>query len=72
MAAGCSAHGNLGIAHKDFEMPEGSSKVLGVDGRIILNWIVKKTECEGVEWIHLTQDKKKRTCVTSAMKLMYP
>jgi hypothetical protein len=30
---------------------------LGVDGRIMLQWILKPTECEGMDWIHLAKDK---------------
>jgi hypothetical protein len=31
------------------------SEDLGVDWRIILKWILKDTECEGVDWIHVAQ-----------------
>ena len=30
---------------------------LGVDRRIILKWILKKCGWEGVDWIHLAQDR---------------
>jgi hypothetical protein len=30
---------------------------LGVDGRIILEWILREMGWEGVDWIHLTQDR---------------
>jgi hypothetical protein len=36
---------------------------LGLVGRIILEWILKK-KCEGVGWINLDQDKLKRRALT--------
>jgi hypothetical protein len=30
---------------------------LGVDGRIILEWIVKQMGWEGVDWVDLAQDR---------------
>jgi hypothetical protein len=30
---------------------------LGVDGRIILIWILGKESVKGAEWIHLAQDR---------------
>jgi hypothetical protein len=32
---------------------------LGVDGRIMLNWILKKKVVPGVVWIYLAQDRDK-------------
>jgi hypothetical protein len=29
----------------------------GVDGRIILRWIFRKWDVEGVDWIELAQDR---------------
>jgi hypothetical protein len=33
-----------------------NSEDLGVDGRIILEWILGEIGFEGVDWIHLAQD----------------
>jgi hypothetical protein len=30
-----------------------------MDGKITLIWILRDTGCEGVDWIHLAQDKDK-------------
>jgi hypothetical protein len=34
-----------------------NSEDLGVDGRTILKWIVRKAGMEVVDWFHLAQDK---------------
>jgi len=30
---------------------------IGIGGRIILDWILKEADCEGVDRIHLAQDR---------------
>jgi hypothetical protein len=45
----------------------------GIDGRIILRQIQKKYEREGVDWIHLVQDRYvKRNVVNTVMNLHVP
>jgi len=34
------------------------SEDVGVDGRIILDWILSEIGWEGVDWIHLAQDRE--------------
>jgi hypothetical protein len=49
------------------------SEDLGVDGRIILEWILVKKGWEGVDWIHLVQDKEQwRAVVNMVMNLRVP
>jgi hypothetical protein len=44
---------------------------LGIDGNIILKWIVKKVGWEGVYWIHLAQDRDKwQAVVNMVMNLL--
>jgi hypothetical protein len=44
----------------------------GVDGRIILNWILEKW-MEGMDWLHLAQDKERwRAVVNAVMNLRVP
>jgi hypothetical protein len=43
----------------------------GVDGRIILIWILRKWDVEGMDWIVLTQDKW-RALVYAVMNLRVP
>jgi hypothetical protein len=45
---------------------------LGIDGRIILNWIVEK-RWKGGDWIHLAQDGDRcRALVNTAMNVRVP
>jgi len=45
---------------------------LGVDGRIMLKWILKKS-AGGMRWIHLAQDKDRwRAFVNVVMNLRAP
>jgi len=45
---------------------------LGVDGKIILEWILGK-QWEGMDWIHLTRDRDQwRTLVNTVTKLRVP
>jgi hypothetical protein len=41
------------------EKPQGRDcfRDLGIDESIILNWILNKTGCECVNWIHLALDR---------------
>jgi hypothetical protein len=44
----------------------------GVDGRIVLKWIIKKRD-RGVDWIYLDQDRDRwRTFVNAVMNLRVP
>jgi hypothetical protein len=46
---------------------------IGLDGRIILRQIKKKYEREGVDWIHLVQDRYvRRNVVNMVMNLHVP
>jgi hypothetical protein len=46
---------------------------LGVDGRIILEWILKETGWEEVDWILLSRDRdEKRAVVNTVMNLWVP
>jgi hypothetical protein len=38
----------------------GHTEDLGLDGTIILKWVFKKIEWEGVYWINLAEDWDKR------------
>jgi len=40
---------------------------LGVDGRIILSWIIQEVGCEGTEWIHLAQDRDRWRALINAV-----
>jgi hypothetical protein len=43
---------------------------LGIDGRIILKWILKKYDRRTVEWVDLAEDRdKRRTRVNMILKL---
>jgi hypothetical protein len=47
-------------------------KDAGVDGRIILNWIIKKWD-GGMEWIDMAQDRDRwRALVNMVMNLRVP
>jgi hypothetical protein len=49
------------------------SQVLDLDGRIILEWILKKWFGKGVDWIHLNQDRdQRRDLVNTVMNLRVP
>jgi hypothetical protein len=45
-----------------------SSEDIDVDERIILEWILKEIGCEGVDWIHLAQDREEWRAVVNAVK----
>ena len=46
---------------------------IGVDGRIILNWILKEFGFGGMEWIDLTRDRDRwRAFVNAVMNLRVP
>ena len=45
----------------------------GIDGRIILKWILQKVGCGGIDWIELAQDRDRcRALVTAVMNLRVP
>jgi hypothetical protein len=45
----------------------------GLDGKIILKYIIKEVECRVIEWIELAQDRDRwRTLVNAVMKLRVP
>jgi hypothetical protein len=45
----------------------------GVDGRIMLRWILKKWEGEGTDWIRLAQDRDRwRALVNAVMNIRVP
>jgi hypothetical protein len=45
----------------------------GVDGRIILRWIIQEVRYEGMGWIDLAQDKDRwRALVNAVMNLRLP
>jgi hypothetical protein len=49
------------------------SEDVGVDGKKILEWILTKTEWEGVEWMHLPQVSDQRRGLTkTVMNLRLP
>jgi hypothetical protein len=49
------------------------SKDLGVDGKEILEWILEEIEWEGVDWMHLGQDRDQwRAIVNTIMNLRVP
>jgi len=51
--------------------PEGMRP--GVDGRILLRWILRKWDVEGRDWIELVQDRDRwRARVNTVMKLRVP
>jgi hypothetical protein len=35
----------------------GNSEDLGVDGNIILQWILREIGWEGIDWMHLAEDR---------------
>jgi hypothetical protein len=46
---------------------------VGEDGRIILEGIIQKYEWEGVDWVHLAQDRDQwRAVVNTVMNLRAP
>jgi hypothetical protein len=48
------------------------SKDLDVDGRIILEWILGKMGWEGVNWIHLVQERDQwQVLVNTVMNLRF-
>jgi hypothetical protein len=49
--------------------PDGKRPLedLGVDGRIILKWILKEVGWEGVDWIDMAQDRDRWRAVVSAV-----
>ena len=45
----------------------------GVDGRIILRWILRKWDVGGLDWIDLAQDRDRwRAVVNAVMNLRVP
>jgi hypothetical protein len=45
----------------------------GVDGRIILKWILKKWDGRGMDWIDMAQDRDRcRAFVSAVMNLRIP
>ena len=45
----------------------------GIDGRIILKWIIKKWDGGGMDWIDLAQDRNRwRALVNAVMNLWVP
>jgi hypothetical protein len=45
----------------------------GVDGKMILEWILREMGWEGVEWIHLAQDRDQwQAVVNTVMNLRVP
>jgi hypothetical protein len=49
------------------------SEDIGLDGRIILEWILWKSAWEGVDWIHVAQDRDLwRAVVNTVMNLRVP
>ena len=45
----------------------------GVDGRIILRWIVSKWDVGGMDWVELAQDRDRwRALVSTVMNLGVP
>jgi hypothetical protein len=49
------------------------SEDLGVDGRIILEWILREIRWEAVDWMHLAQDRVQwRDLVNTVMKFPVP
>ena len=45
----------------------------GVDGRIILRWIIKKWDVGGMDWIEVAQDRDRwRALVNAVMNLRVP
>jgi len=70
MSGACSTYGGLercvqGIGERDhLEYP-------GVDGTIILKWILRK--CDGMDWIDLAKDRDRwRSLVYAVMSLRVP
>jgi len=61
MGGSCSTSGrNLNCITKFWsENLNGSdhSEDLAVDGKIILEWILRETGSEGAEWMHLAQER---------------
>ena len=39
----------------------------GIDGRIILKWILKKWDGGGMDWIDLAQDRARQQAVMNAL-----
>jgi len=55
---GCVARmGEMNVYKILSENPKGRehSEYLDVDGKIVLEWILKEIGCEGVDWIRLAQ-----------------
>jgi hypothetical protein len=51
----------------------GHSENLGVDGKIILEWILREIVWEVMGWIHLAQDSDQwRPLVNTVMNLRIP
>ena len=45
----------------------------GVDGKIILRWIIRKWDVGGMDWIELAQDRNRwRALVNAVMNIRFP
>jgi len=75
MGAVCSTYGGRrGVYRVLVGKPGGKNHLEdpGVDGRIILKWIIRKWE-GGMDWIDLTQDRDRwRALVNAVMNLRVP
>jgi hypothetical protein len=49
------------------------SEDIGVDGKIILEWMLGKQDGKYVDWMHLVQDRDQwRDCVNTVMNFRVP